>query len=118
MRAPRGVAPTAASTLLMNGVTARQALELLEVPPGATVAVIGEAGAVGGFAVQLAKAAGLTVIADASERDRDLVAALGADHLVPRGDGFTDAVLGLRPDGVDGPDRHGAVHGGRGHLRP
>ncbi|GAB3139075.1 NADP-dependent oxidoreductase [Microbispora hainanensis] len=102
VRAPRGVAPTAASTLLMNGVTARQALELLEVPPGATVAVIGAAGAVGGFAVQLAKAAGLTVIADASERDRDLVAALGADHLVPRGDGFTDAVLRLRPDGVDG----------------
>ncbi|SDJ94337.1 NADPH:quinone reductase [Nonomuraea maritima] len=102
VRAPRGVTPTAASTLLMNGVTARQALELLEVPPGATVAVIGAAGAVGGFAVQLAKAAGLTVIADASERDRDLVAALGADHLVPRGDGFIDAVLGLRPDGVDG----------------
>ncbi|WP_197701259.1 hypothetical protein [Micromonospora coriariae] len=55
--------------------------------------MIGAAGAVGGYAMQLAKAAGLTVIADAAERDRDLVAALGADHLVPRGDGFADAVL-------------------------
>ncbi|WP_406274540.1 zinc-binding dehydrogenase [Actinacidiphila glaucinigra] len=102
VRAPRGVEPAAASTLLMNGVSAWHALELLEVAPGATVAVIGAAGAVGGYAVQLAKAAGLTVIADAAEGDRDLVAALGADHLVPRGDGFADAVLRLRPDGVDG----------------
>ncbi|GHH83233.1 zinc-binding alcohol dehydrogenase [Streptomyces sulfonofaciens] len=102
VRAPRGVEPTAASTLLMNGITARQALDLLEVAPGATVAVIGAAGAVGGYAVELAKAAGLTVIADAGERDRELVAALGADQVVPRGDGFTDAVLRLRPDGVDG----------------
>ncbi|MET7668529.1 NADP-dependent oxidoreductase [Micromonospora luteifusca] len=102
VRAPRGVELTAASTLLMNGVTARQALELLEVGPGATVAVIGAAGTVGGYAVQLAKAAGLTVIADAAERDRDLVAALGADHVVPRGDAVADAILRLRPDGVDG----------------
>ncbi|MDX3099107.1 NADP-dependent oxidoreductase [Streptomyces sp. ME01-24h] len=102
VRAPRGVEPAAASTLLMNGVSAWHAVELLELAPGATVAVIGAAGAVGGYAVQLAKAAGLTVIADAAERDRDLVAALGADHLVPRGDGFVDAVLRLRPDGVDG----------------
>lgn len=102
VRAPRGVEPAAASTLLMNAVSAWHAVELLELAPGATVAVIGAAGAVGGYAVQLAKAAGLTVIADAAEGDRDLVAALGADHLVPRGDGFVDAVLRLRPDGVDG----------------
>lgn len=102
VRAPRGVEPTAASTLLMNGMSARQALGLLEVAPGATVAVIGAAGAVGGYAVQLAKAAGLTVVADAAERDRELVAALGADHVVPRGDALADAILRLRPDGVDG----------------
>lgn len=100
VRAPRGVELTAASTLLMSGLSARQALKLLEVGPGATVAVIGAAGAVGGYAVQLAKAVGLTVIADAADRDRELVAALGADHVVPRGD--ADAILRLRPDGVDG----------------
>ncbi|RZT81610.1 NADPH:quinone reductase-like Zn-dependent oxidoreductase [Micromonospora violae] len=102
VRAPQGIELAAASTLLMNGVSAWHAVELLEVTPGATVAVIGASGAVGGYAVQLARAAGLTVIADAAERDRDLVAALGADHVVPRGDGFVEAVLRLRPNGVDG----------------
>ncbi|MEV6667712.1 zinc-binding dehydrogenase [Streptomyces nigra] len=42
-------------------------------------------------------------IADAAHgRDRDVVTAAGADHLVPRGEGFADAVLRLRPGGVDG----------------
>ncbi|MGV9239445.1 zinc-binding dehydrogenase [Streptomyces nigra] len=84
----------------MIAVSAWHALQLVEV---AAVAMIGAAGAVGGYAVQLAKAAGLTVIADAAHgRVRDLVDAAGADHLVPRGEGFAEAVLRLRPGGVDG----------------
>ena len=54
--------------------------------------------AVGGYAVGLAKADGLIVIADAAEKDRDLV----ADHVLPRGDGFAERVRELRPAGVDG----------------
>ena len=95
VRAPKGADLTAASTLLMNALTARMALEALELPPGATVAVTGAAGAVGGYAVQLAKAAGLTVIADAAQMDRDLVIGLGADHVLPRGDGFAERVRDL-----------------------
>jgi NADPH2:quinone reductase len=102
VRAPKGADPTAASTLLMNALTARMALEALEVSPRATVAVTGAAGAVGGYAVQLAKAAGLTVIADAAETDRDLVIGLGADHVLPRGDGFAERVRDLCPSGTDG----------------
>ncbi|MEU6353583.1 NADP-dependent oxidoreductase [Streptomyces sp. NPDC047072] len=102
VRAPRGVDLASASTLLMNALTARMALDALELPPGATVAVTGAAGAVGGYAVQLAKAAGLTVIADAAEKDRDLVTDLGADHVRPRGDGFAERVRELCPDGADG----------------
>ncbi|MEU1802335.1 NADP-dependent oxidoreductase [Streptomyces sp. NPDC019937] len=102
IRAPKGVGLTAASTLLMNALTARMALEALELPPGATVAVTGAAGAVGGYAVQLAKAAGLTVIADAAQVDRDLVIGLGADHVLPRGDGFAERVRDLCPSGADG----------------
>ena len=59
-------------------------------------------GAVGGYAVQLAKAAGLTVIADAADKDRDLVTGPGPDHVLPRGDQFAERVRELRPAGADG----------------
>jgi NADPH:quinone reductase-like Zn-dependent oxidoreductase len=102
VRAPKGADLTAASTLLMNALTARTALDALELAPGATVAVTGAAGAVGSYAVQLARAAGLTVIADAADKDRDLVAGLGPDHVLPLGDGFAEQVRELRPAGADG----------------
>jgi NADPH:quinone reductase-like Zn-dependent oxidoreductase len=41
--------------------------------------VTGAAGAYGGYVILLAKAEGLTVIADASEKDERLVESLGAD---------------------------------------
>lgn len=109
VRAPRGVDLTAASTLLMAAVVAQMGLDALALPSGATVAVTGAAGGIGGYAVQLAKAAGLTVIADAADKDRDLVTALGADHVLPRGDDFPDAVRRLRPEGVDGIIDAGSV---------
>ena len=64
--APRGTPHEQACTLPMNGLTARQSLDLLGLTPGQTLAVTGAAGAYGGYVIQLAKAAGLTVIADAS----------------------------------------------------
>ncbi len=100
--APAGSSHAEASTLPMNGLTARLSLDLLGLQPGQTVAVTGAAGAYGGYVVELAKADGLTVVADASEADTELVAGLGADIVVPRGDGFADAVRGHIPDGVDG----------------
>jgi NADPH2:quinone reductase len=77
-----------ASTLLMAGLTALMGVDALDLPPGSTVAVTGAAGGIGGHAIQLANAAGLTVIADAADKDRVLVASLGADHVLSRGDGF------------------------------
>ncbi|MER7795614.1 NADP-dependent oxidoreductase [Streptomyces sp. NPDC097640] len=100
--APEGVDFTAASTLLMNAMTARLALDALAVPPGGTVAVTGAAGAVGGYAVQLAKADGLTVIADAAPRDTDRVRGFGADHVVERGADVAARMRALAPDGVPG----------------
>ena len=55
----------------------RLALDLLGLEPGETLAVTGAAGAVGGYVVELAKADGLRVIADASESDEALVRHLG-----------------------------------------
>lgn len=86
----------------MNGLTARMALDFLELPTGSTIAVIGAAGAVGGYTVQLAKADGLRVIADAAPKDEQLVKDLGADLVLSRGDAFPDLVRKEIPDGVDG----------------
>lgn len=102
VRAPRDTTHAEAATLLLNALTAKVALDVLDLEAGQTVAVTGAAGAVGGYVVQMAKDAGLIVVADASTSDRALVGELGADELVARGPGFADAVRAVRPDGVDG----------------
>jgi NADPH2:quinone reductase len=102
VRAPKGVAAVAASTLPMNGLTARLALDLMGLTPGQVLAVTGAAGAFGGYVVQLAKADGLTVVADASEADEELVRSLGADVVVRRGDDVADRIRAHFPDGVHG----------------
>lgn len=102
VRVPAGATDVEAATLPMNGLTARMALDLLELPAGATVAVTGAAGAVGGYAVQMAKADGLRVIADAAPKDEALVKELGADVVLPRGTEFPELVRREIPDGVDG----------------
>ncbi len=101
-RAPAGSSHPEACTLPMNGLTARLSLDLLGLSAGQTLAVTGAAGAYGGYVVQLAKADGLTVIADASEADRDLVASLGPDIVVPRGDDVAEAIRAAAPGGVAG----------------
>jgi len=101
-RAPAGASDAQAATLPMTGLTARLALDLLALRPGQTVAVAGAAGTVGGYAVQLAKASGLHVIADASPADRHLVQALGADIIVARGPAMPGQIRGALPAGADG----------------
>ena len=90
-----------AATLLMNALTARLALDALALTRGDTIAVTGAAGACGGYVVQLAKSDGMRVIADASERDSRMVADLGADYVVPRGDDVADRIRAVVPGGVD-----------------
>ncbi len=100
--APAGVDFPAASTLLLNGLTARLALDALALTTGQTLAVTGAAGAVGGYVIQLAKADGLKVIADASRSDQTLVRSLGADYILERGDTFAKRVRSIVPEGVPG----------------
>lgn len=102
VRAPAGRTHVEACTLPMNGLTARLSLDLLGLSPGQTVAVTGAAGAYGGYVVQLAKAEGLTVIADASAADEKLVASLGADIVVRRGNDVAARIREHFPKGVDG----------------
>ncbi|MFF2353769.1 alcohol dehydrogenase catalytic domain-containing protein [Kitasatospora sp. NPDC058115] len=101
--APPGVPAVEAATLPLNGLTALQALDLLDLPAGATLLVTGAAGAVGGFAVQLAVRRGLRVVAVAGERDAALLRELGAEWYVPRdAPDPAAAVRALVPGGVDG----------------
>ena len=102
VRAPTGVTLVEAATLPMNGLTARQSLDQLSLRPGQTLAVTGAAGCYGGYVVQLAKADGLRVIADASSADTELVRSLGADIVVPRGDDIAAQIRKVAPGGVDG----------------
>lgn len=116
--APAGVSPAEAATLPLNALTAAQALDLVETT--GTVLVTGAAGAVGGYAVALAHARKLRVVAVASEADEAPVRAFGADEFVPRGPSLGDRVHALVPGGVDaaldtallGLDALDAVRGG------
>jgi NADPH:quinone reductase len=101
-RAPAGASDVEAATLPMNGLTARAALDALGLKPGQVLAVTGAAGAVGGYAIQLAKADGLAVVADAAAADEDLVRSLGADVVVRRGDDFAARVRDVYPRGTEG----------------
>jgi NADPH:quinone reductase-like Zn-dependent oxidoreductase len=99
---PAGADLPAASTLLMNALTVRLALDALGLRPGQTLAVTGAAGAIGGYAIELGKADGLRVIADASPTDHALVESLGADVVLERGDDLARRIRGVVPQGVEG----------------
>ena len=102
VRSPISASDAQAATIPMNGLTVRLALDELALEPGQALAVTGAAGAVGGFAVELGKAAGLRVVADAAPRDEALVRSLGAGEVVARGDDFARRVRRIVPGGVDG----------------
>jgi NADPH2:quinone reductase len=106
---PDGVDPIAATTVPLSALTAKQALDLLGVQPCQSLLVTGAGGAVGGFAVQLASAAGVHVTAMSSESD--YVSSLGAKTVIGRGDvqGEFHAVLDA---GVAGPELITAVRDG------
>jgi NADPH:quinone reductase len=94
---PQGVPFEEAATLPLNALTARQSLDLLGLAAGEVLLVTGASGGVGGFAVQMAVADGLHVIAVAGRDDEDWVESLGASEVLPRGADLS----GIRPvDGV------------------
>jgi NADPH:quinone reductase-like Zn-dependent oxidoreductase len=98
---PPGMSAPEAATLPMNGLTALEGLHMLGLAPGSALAVTGGAGHLASYVIGLARQRGIRVIADAGPGDEALVYEFGADQVVPRGDGFTDAVRGLMPGGAD-----------------
>ncbi|OZC59731.1 hypothetical protein CH267_06415 [Rhodococcus sp. 06-621-2] len=99
---PDSIDILAAATIPMNALTAIAALDALNLPAGAWLGVTGAAGAVGGYAIQLAADRGLHVVADASKPDEDLIASLGAEKVVRRGENVAEHMRQVVPGGVDG----------------
>lgn len=81
--APTSIPLADAAALPLVGLTAWQALfDHAELKPGQRILISGAGGAVGGYAVQLAKAAGAHVIATGSPRSIGHVTAAGADEII------------------------------------
>lgn len=98
---PDGVDLDEAATIPLPGLTAHQALDALNLAAGDTLLVTGAAGGVGRFAVQLAAARGIEVVAQGSPADEAELRAIGAAHVVHRGDDLGEAVRAIHPSGVD-----------------
>jgi NADPH:quinone reductase-like Zn-dependent oxidoreductase len=100
-RKPANLSFEEAAGLPLAGLTAYQALtRALNVGSGDTVLVHAAAGGVGSLAVQIARALGARVIGTASEHNHDYLRGLGAEP-VAYGEGLTDRVNALAPQGVD-----------------
>ncbi|MEU9050298.1 NADP-dependent oxidoreductase [Streptomyces sp. NPDC048384] len=94
-KAPATADAVHAATLPLNALTAAQALDRLELGPDHSLLVTGAAGAVGGYAVQLAAHRGIAVTALAREADEELVRSFGATRFTAGAveAGSFDAVL-------------------------
>jgi NADPH:quinone reductase-like Zn-dependent oxidoreductase len=81
--APTSVPLADAAALPVPALTAWQSLfEIAGLTGGQSVLINGAAGAVGGYAIQLAKQAGAVVTATAKARDAERLRGLGAAHIV------------------------------------
>jgi NADPH:quinone reductase-like Zn-dependent oxidoreductase len=99
---PDGVGAEEAETLVVNGITAWQMLHrAARVRAGGTVLVHGANGGVGSVLVQLARAAGLSVIGTASARHHAALRAQGVSPVDYRTEDVGARVRELAPGGVD-----------------
>ena len=104
--APTTIPLADAAALPSVALTAWQALfDDGQLQAGQRVLIVGAGGVVGGYAIQLAKRAGVHVIATASPRSIDAVRAAGADQVIDHTDtdllgaldGQVDVLLNLAP---------------------
>jgi NADPH:quinone reductase-like Zn-dependent oxidoreductase len=96
-RKPDSLDHAEAAAMALTSLTAIWALEdTARLQRGETVLIQGGAGGVAGFAIQLAKHIGATVITTASARNHDYVRGLGADRVIDYNtEDFTKTVSGV-----------------------
>jgi NADPH:quinone reductase-like Zn-dependent oxidoreductase len=97
---PRTVDFAHAGAAPLSGITAILAIDTLAPAEGETVLVVGAAGGVGSFFVQLAAAAGANVLAPALPEDHDYLRGLGVAELLDRDADVAAAVRAVHPEGV------------------
>lgn len=98
---PAGADLATAAAVGAVGMTAVTALDALQLAPGSRLLVHAGAGGVGTVLVQLAVAAGLIVVATASERNQDYLRSLGATPVV-YGEGLAERLVAASPEGYGG----------------
>lgn len=102
VRVPDGLDDAEAVALILNYVTAYQAIHReAKLAPGTTALVTGAAGGVGQALVQLLVVHGVRVIAAASPRSHPMLKAMGAEPIEGRTDPIDASCRALVPDGVD-----------------
>jgi NADPH:quinone reductase len=91
-----------AAALPMAGMTALGALDTAALAPGEVLLIVGGAGGIGTFAIQMASRMGAHVIATARTEDQEYIRSLGAAETVDftQGD-VVEAVRTSHPGGVD-----------------
>ncbi|MEV6580384.1 NADP-dependent oxidoreductase [Streptomyces sp. NPDC051582] len=99
---PGGLDPVSAAALPMTGGTALATLAWLDLKAGETLLIVGATGGVGSYAIQLAAAAGVHVIATAAAEDQGYARGLGAAETIDhRTTDPARAVAAAHPDGID-----------------
>jgi NADPH2:quinone reductase len=100
---PLSIPGPAAASIPLAGVTAMMCVEAIQAGPEDVVLIVGAAGGVGSFAVQLAAARGAHVIGVARTINHDYVRQLGAKETVDyeKGD-LVEEVRALHPEPLDG----------------
>lgn len=111
---PQNVDLTAAGAAPLTGITALAVADALQLGDGERVLLIGATGGVGSFFVQLARAAGATVVATALAEDHDFLGGLGVTEVVARDADLTGAGVDAMVDLVNfAPDTSPLKEGGR-----
>jgi NADPH:quinone reductase len=90
-----------ASILLMNGLTALNALQIAALKKEQILALSGGTGLLAQYAIPAAKPQGIKVIADARPADAEVARGYGADIVIERGPGFAHAIRREFASGAD-----------------
>jgi NADPH2:quinone reductase len=100
-RKPEGVDTASAGAAPLAAITALAAIDALGVSEGDTVLIVGANGGVGSFAVQLAAAAGATVVAPALPEDEEYLRELGVSEVLDRDADVAALVHERYPEGIE-----------------
>jgi NADPH:quinone reductase len=102
-RLPAAIDPTFGAALPVPGLSALQSLDPMGLKKGDVILIVGAAGGIGGFAVQLAKASGAHVIGVTREVNAAYVRDLGADEVIDyTSQDVVETVRRAHPDGIAG----------------